>query len=197
MQLDSYVQPKSEPGQPPPDRPVQEGSESTGSAYTSAAADAYKPREGRQSAVFRPGDQRTGLITRVQDSIPPAIKDDITNVLKDGQADCQNGKWSDKTKGEWKKLVDDLKEAGTSPNDIAGFLNELGSGINAINHSKDVKNLVGMAVKSVGAGKYEAYMLINGPNIDKAQNNLDAAFGHESNTVIKAGTFGGPPEQHI
>ena len=197
MQLDNAVQPKMEPVQPSPEHPIHDKGESTPSAITTAAADAYAPQERPQNALLKPGDQRSSLITRVQDGLPQVIKDDINTVLKDGPADCENGKWTDKTKGEWKKLVDDLKGAGTSPEDIEAFLYDLGSGINTINASKGVKNVVSMISKPLGAGKDEVFMTINGPNIDRIQNDLDAAFGRESNTVLKAGTLGGPPEQHI
>jgi hypothetical protein len=101
-------------------------------------------------------------------------------------ADAKAGKWGKESKETFKKIFDEAKSLGATPDEMFKTLNQVGAGINDALKKAGSKNTVGIA-QATEKGEVTFRMTLNGPKINKADNVIAILRKKDIDTVHTVG----------
>jgi hypothetical protein len=109
-------------------------------------------------------------------------------------ADGKTGKWGKDSKDALKRIFDEIKDSGATPEQAHKMLNQVGSLINGKLKEDGSKNTVGLAM-ATEKGEVTFRMTLNGPKIDKADNVAAILKKKDIDTVYTVGTMKEPKKE--
>jgi len=96
-------------------------------------------------------------------------KEAAEKAVKALVSDAKEGKWGKESKEAFKRIFDEVKANGATPDEMYKVLNRVGAGINDILKKDGSKNTIGLA-QATENGEVTFRMTLNGPKINKADN---------------------------